>query len=124
MHHRLPLCISCWRGVHLCVASLKDMLAMQSMYRCLLQLHVVWHKLWFVSEKSPAILLPWLQLLEEASMFQVVPFMTNLELNRLKDDKHHDSERAATAQEVCLFVHRALAPEYRGRFRLQVGLST
>lgn len=54
-------------------------------------------------------------------MFQVVPFMANLELNRLKDDKHHDSERAAIAQEVCLFVHRALASEYRGRFRLQVG---
>ena len=71
-----------------------------------------------------AMLLPWLQLLEEASIFQVVPFMANLELNRLKDDKHHDNERAAIAQEVCLFVRRALAAEYRGRFRLQVGLST
>ena len=62
-----------------------------------------------------------MQLLEEASIFQVVPFMANLELNRLKDDKHHDSERAGIAQEVCLFVRRALASEYRGRFRLQVG---
>lgn len=61
----------------------------------------------------------WLQLLEETRVYQVVPFMTHLELNHVKDDKS-ESQRAHMGQEAVKMINAGLQPEYRGRFRLQV----
>lgn len=52
-------------------------------------------------------------------MYQVIPFMTHLELNHIKDDKL-DSERAHKGQEAVKLVNAGLQPQYRGRFKLQV----
>lgn len=60
-----------------------------------------------------------LQLLEESRVYQVIPFMTHLELNHIKDDKM-DSEKAHKGQEAVKLVNAGLQPEYRGRFKLQV----
>ena len=62
-----------------------------------------------------------LQLLEESRVYQVIPFMTHLELNHIKDDKM-DSEKAHKGQEAVKLVNAGLQPEYRGRFKLQVAL--
>lgn len=59
------------------------------------------------------------QLLEESRVYQVIPFMTHLELNHIKDDKM-DSERAHKGQEAVKLVNAGLQPEYKGRFKLQV----
>lgn len=59
-----------------------------------------------------------MQLLEEASVYQVIPFMTHLELNHIKDDKS-DPEKAHKGQEGVKLVQAGLQPEYRGRFKLQ-----
>lgn len=59
-----------------------------------------------------------LQLLEEVSVYQVIPFMTHLELNHIKDDKS-DSEKAHKGQEGVKLVSTGLQPEYKGRFKLQ-----
>ena len=60
-----------------------------------------------------------LQLLEESRVYQVVPFMTHLELNHIKDDKA-DSDKAHKGQEAVKMVNAGLQPEYKGRFKLQV----
>ena len=52
-------------------------------------------------------------------MYQVIPFMTHLELNHIKDDKS-DSEKAHKGQEAVKLVNMGLQPEYKGRFKLQV----
>ena len=52
-------------------------------------------------------------------MYQVIPFMTHLELNHIKDDKQ-DAERAHKGQEAVKMVNAGLQPEYKGRFKLQV----
>ena len=52
-------------------------------------------------------------------MYQVIPFMTHLELNHIKDDKV-DSERAHKGQEAVKLVNAGLQPQYKGRFKLQV----
>ncbi len=62
---------------------------------------------------------PVLQLLEEPSVYQVIPFMTHLELNHIKDDKT-DPEKAHKGQEGVKLVYAGLQPEYKGRFKLQV----
>ena len=59
-----------------------------------------------------------LQLLEEISVYQVIPFMTHLELNHIKDDKN-DSEKAHKGQEAVKLVNAGLQPQYKGRFKLQ-----
>ena len=59
-----------------------------------------------------------LQLLEEVSVYQVIPFMTHLELNHIKDDKS-DPEKAHKGQEGVKLVNTGLQPEYKGRFKLQ-----
>ena len=61
----------------------------------------------------------WVQLLEESRVYQVIPFMTHLELNHIKDDKQ-DAERAHKGQEAAKMVNAGLQPEYKGRFKLQV----
>ncbi|KAL0031936.1 hypothetical protein WJX79_006896 [Trebouxia sp. C0005] len=58
------------------------------------------------------------QLLEEVSVYQVIPFMTHLELNHIKDDKS-DPEKAHKGQEGVKLVSTGLQPEYKGRFKLQ-----
>ncbi|KAL0054657.1 hypothetical protein WJX82_000524 [Trebouxia sp. C0006] len=58
------------------------------------------------------------QLLEEVSVYQVIPFMTHLELNHIKDDKS-DPEKAHKGQEGVKLVNTGLQPEYKGRFKLQ-----
>ncbi|DBA88766.1 TPA: hypothetical protein ACH3X1_004184 [Trebouxia sp. C0004] len=58
------------------------------------------------------------QLLEEVSVYQVIPFMTHLELNHIKDDKS-DPEKAHKGQEVVKLVSTGLQAEYKGRFKLQ-----
>ena len=65
------------------------------------------------------LLLNLLQLLEELGVYQVIPFMTHLELNHIKDDKV-DSEKAHKGQEAVKLIHAGLQPEYKGRFKLQV----
>ena len=60
-----------------------------------------------------------MQLLEEPTVYQVIPFMTHLELNHIKDDKS-DSEKAHKGQEAVKLVNMGLQPEYKGRFKLQV----
>ena len=60
-----------------------------------------------------------MQLLEESRVYQVIPFMTHLELNHIKDDKQ-DAERAHKGQEAVKMVNAGLQPEYKGRFKLQV----
>lgn len=52
-------------------------------------------------------------------MYQVIPFMTHLELNHIKDDKQ-DAERAHKGQDAVKLVNAGLQPEYKGRFKLQV----
>lgn len=59
------------------------------------------------------------QLLEESRVYQVIPFMTHLELNHIKDDKQ-DAERAHKGQEAVKMVNAGLQPEYKGHFKLQV----
>ena len=66
-------------------------------------------------------LLVHLQLLEESRVYQVVPFMTHLELNHVKDDKS-ESQRAHLGQEAVKMINAGLQPEYRGCFKLQVSL--
>ena len=63
-----------------------------------------------------------LQLLEESRVYQVVPFMTHLELNHVKDDRS-ESQKAHMGQEAVKMINAGLQPEYRGRFKLQVRLS-
>ncbi|KAL3132823.1 hypothetical protein ABBQ38_006748 [Trebouxia sp. C0009 RCD-2024] len=58
------------------------------------------------------------QLLEESRVYQVIPFMTHLELNHIKDDKL-DAERAHKGQEAVKLVHAGLQPQYKGCFKLQ-----
>lgn len=60
-------------------------------------------------------------MLEESRVYQVVPFMTHLELNHVKDDKS-ESQRAHLGQEAVKMINAGLQPEYRGRFKLQVSL--
>ena len=60
-----------------------------------------------------------MQLLEEPGVYQVIPFMTHLELNHIKDDKT-DSEKAHKGQEAVKLIHAGLQAEYKHRFKLQV----
>ena len=62
------------------------------------------------------------QLLEENRVYQVVPFMTHLELNHVKDDRS-ESQKAHMGQEAVKMINAGLQPEYRGRFKLQVRCS-
>ena len=60
-----------------------------------------------------------MQLLEEPGVYQVIPFMTHLELNHIKDDKT-DMEKAHKGQEAVKLIHAGLQSEYKHRFKLQV----